>query len=87
MESVRTEFLVCGAQKQNSMTYLDHLLDYMENLKGDVMIVKGDVMIVNEQGLAWSATSSIKSKAQAYQMEAIVGRPLFLILVYDTRRC
>ena len=55
-----------GTRKLHSMKYLDHLLDYMEELKGDIMVI-------NEPGLVWSATSLIEAKAQAYQMEAIVA--------------
>ena len=66
IESTRVEVLEDGSRKHHSMKYLDHLLDYMEDLKGDIMVI-------NEPGLVWSSTSHIESKAQAYHMEAIVA--------------
>ena len=66
IESTRIEELEDGTRKHHSMKYLDHLLDYMEELKGDIMVI-------NEPGLVWSSTNHIEAKAQAYQMEAIVA--------------
>jgi len=66
IESTRIEELEDGTRKHHSMKHLDHLLDYMKELEGDIMVI-------NEPGLVWSSMNYIETKAQAYQMEAMVA--------------